>query len=54
MVDISQLVRTTLAVWFKWAAFCDRELGWSLCAHLGEIKERLAELEAALERMPSV
>lgn len=30
LVDVSTIVRTTIAVWLEWAKFADRELGWSL------------------------
>jgi hypothetical protein len=54
LVDISMIIRLTLAVWFEWAAFCDKELGWTLCAaaRLDLMKQRLEELQAALDAKP--
>ncbi|MBI3455211.1 MAG: hypothetical protein HY002_05430, partial [Candidatus Rokubacteria bacterium] len=49
LIDTSTLIRATLVVWVEWAAFCDQELGWTLRAGFGELKERLDELQAALD-----
>jgi hypothetical protein len=49
LIDTSTLIRATLAVWFEWATFCDQELGWTLAAGVGEMKERLDELQVALD-----
>src|SRR5262245_14103027 len=54
LADISMIVRLTLAVWCEWAAFCDAELGWNLCAtaRLDLMKQRLEELQTALDTKP--
>jgi hypothetical protein len=49
LIDTSTLIRATLAVWFEWAVFCDQELGWTLTESLTPLKERLDELQAALD-----
>lgn len=49
LIDTSMLIRATLSVWFEWAAFCDEELGWTLTSNLDVMKERLDELQAALD-----
>lgn len=49
LIDTSTIIRATLAVWFEWAAFCDQELGWTLGADVGELKERLDDLQAELD-----
>ena len=49
LIDTSMLVRATIAVWFEWAAFCDQEIGWALHTNLTELRERLDELQEALD-----
>jgi len=49
LIDTSTIMRATLVVWFEWAAFCDQELGWTLATGFPPLKERLDELQAALE-----
>jgi Family of unknown function (DUF5677) len=49
LIDTSTLIRATLAVWFQWAVFCNQELGWTFGADLDELKERLDQLQVALD-----
>jgi Family of unknown function (DUF5677) len=49
LIDTSTLIRVALGVWFEWAAFCDQELGWTLRLGRDELKERLDELQTALD-----
>lgn len=49
LVDTSTLVRTTMAVWFEWATFCNQQLGWTLHTEFVELRERLDVLQAALD-----
>jgi hypothetical protein len=53
LIDTSMLIRAAMVVWFEWAAFCDEELGWTLHTNFVDLRERLDELQAAIDTAPS-
>ena len=53
LIDTSMLIRATMVVWFEWAAFCDKELGWTLHTNFVDLRERLDKLQSAIDTAPT-
>jgi len=47
LVDFSEIIRTTIAVWVELAHFCYRHLGWDLIQYGPSFVERISVLDAA-------
>lgn len=46
LVDMTNVIRTAIAIWIHFARFCDQHLGWHLSDSVAEFVERVNRLDA--------